>query len=217
LLITGYQFFRFYTLTDSRSRFAPVLLVVTFAAPVLKDDKLLAVVGADIPLDTVVNIVKSIRPTPSSFAFLATTNGNVIAHPERQFVLKQAALISPLLDESGLGRLLSADKPVSTTINGVSKMLIGRRVPSTTWTLVVALDSSEALAGVHAMATASVVALVVVSIAAFFLTAALLSGPFRRLRAAVAAMQQQMLASQTGCLKVVMTRSLPFIERSTGL
>lgn len=165
-------------------------LVVTFAAPVLKDDKLLAVVGADIPLDTVVNIVKSIRPTPSSFAFLVTTNGSVIAHPERQFVLKQAAMMSPLLDENGLGRLLSADKPVSTTINGVSKLLIGRRVPGTTWTLVVALDSSEALAGVHAMATASVVALVVVSVAAFFLTAALLSGPFRRLRAAVAAMQQ---------------------------
>ncbi|MFP3182691.1 MAG: methyl-accepting chemotaxis protein, partial [Paraburkholderia sp.] len=165
-------------------------LVVTFAAPVRKDSTLRAVVGADIPLDRVVDIVNSIHPTPSSQAFLVSASGNVIAYADRQMLLKPAVELSSSLDGDGLDRLISTAQPQDAMVGRQSKILVGRKVPGTDWTLVVALDRDEALTGLRAMARASVIALLVVCLAAFFLMAALLSGPFGRLRSAVDAMEQ---------------------------
>lgn len=57
-------------------------MVVTFALAVKEGGNTAAVVAGDVFLDNVVNIVKSIRPTASSFAFLTDKDGNFIAHPD---------------------------------------------------------------------------------------------------------------------------------------
>lgn len=164
-------------------------LVVTFAAPVMKDDSLLGVVGADIPLDSVIAVVNSIHPTPSSFAFLVSSNGKVIAHPDSKLILKEASVIAPELDAAGLARLSTANKPPCVLIDGQSKLLKASKIPGTDWTLVTALDAAEATAGMRATAKTSIGLTLAVSIGAFILTLALLSVPFRRLRLAVEAMQ----------------------------
>ncbi|MEM5437794.1 methyl-accepting chemotaxis protein [Paraburkholderia diazotrophica] len=164
-------------------------LVVTFAAPVVKDGALLGVVGADIPLDSVIAIANSIHPTPSSFAFLVSSDGKVIAHPDPQLILKEASVMAPQLDAAGLARLSAANKPQSVSIDGQSALLKASKIPGTDWTLVTALNAAEATAGMRATAKTSILLTLAVSIGAFMSTMSLLSVPFRRLRSAVEAMQ----------------------------
>lgn len=164
-------------------------LVVTFAAPVFQDGKLQGVVGADIPLDSIVSIVNGIRPTRSSFAFLVSASGNVIAHPDKKVVRKTASVLAPELDQTGIDRLLRTNEPVAVSVDGVPKLLKAKKVEGTDWILVIALDESDAQAGMHAVAISSLASLLIVSIVALILTLALLSMPFRRLGIAVDAMQ----------------------------
>jgi len=69
-------------LTDPYADAATKRLVVTFANPVKEGSGTSAVVGADIFLDKVVEAVRSIHPTPSSYAILVSGDGKVIASPD---------------------------------------------------------------------------------------------------------------------------------------
>jgi methyl-accepting chemotaxis protein len=156
-------------------------LVVTFAVPILQGGALKGVIGGDVAMDSVIANVKAIRPTPASFGFLVNAAGKIVAHSNDKLTLKPATELSAALNESALTALTQADKLTEVTIDGVSKLLWRQGVKGTDWGLVVALDKSDATAGMRSLVMTSAGALVGVAIVAALIVGAMTARAFRRL------------------------------------
>ncbi len=123
-------------------------LIITFARPFYQNGELAAVVGADITIADVIDIVASISPTPSSFGFLTTNDGTLVAHPDESLTLEPSSVLSDALTPSDLTRIVQADSPQPLALQGSDKLLMGSAVGGNSgWQLVVALDEAEATAG----------------------------------------------------------------------
>lgn len=139
-------------------------LIVTFARPFYQNGELTAVVGADITIADVIDIVASISPTPSSFGFLTTNDGTLVAHPDESLTLEPSSVLSDALTPSDLTRIVQAGSPQPLALQGNDKLLMGSTVGGNSgWQLVVALDEAEATAGLRAIATTSIVTLLIVA------------------------------------------------------
>jgi len=178
-------------------------MVVTVATPVKQDGRLVGVIGGDVVIDAVIDIVDQIAPTPSSLAFLATADGTLVAHPDPNMSLLPVSELSPMLSAEKLKALQEAETPPRAALDGAEKLLRGNTIDGTDWQLVVALDEHEATAGLRGVMSASAITLVVVGLLAALLLGALLKMVFRRLLAARDAMES--VASGSGDL----TRRLP--------
>jgi methyl-accepting chemotaxis protein len=179
-------------------------LVVTFARPVSDSSGTLkGVVAADIFLDNVSATVNAIHPTPASFAFLVDQQGTIIAHPDAKYSLKPATDLAPGLTADALNALPTASEPLAIDIDGATKLLHAERVPGTDWSLVIALDRTEATAGMRALAGTDFLGLLIVAVIAAALIGMLTAPPFKRLSQARDAMQD--IGSGSGDL----TKRLP--------
>ncbi|WP_303678120.1 methyl-accepting chemotaxis protein [Ralstonia mannitolilytica] len=156
-------------------------LVVTFAVPILQGGALKGVIGGDVAMDSVIANVKAIHPTPASFGFLVNAAGKIVAHSNDKLTLKPATELSAALNDSALTALTQADKLTEVTIDGVSKLLWRQGVKGTDWGLVVALDKSDATAGMRSLVMTSAGALVGVAIVAALIVGAMTARAFRRL------------------------------------
>lgn len=151
-----------------------------------------------------VAIVDGISPTPSSFGFLVTGDGILVAHPNSELTLEPSTALSSELNAAYLQQLASATSPQQLTLNGSSKLLLGRSVGGNSgWQLVVALNKAEATAGLRAIATTSAVTLLIVAVITAVVFGLLLSLLLRRLMVARDAMDN--IASGEGDL----TQRLP--------
>ncbi|WP_336269345.1 MULTISPECIES: methyl-accepting chemotaxis protein [Vreelandella] len=139
-------------------------LIVTFARPYYQNEKLAAVVGADIAITDVIEIVSGIAPTDASFGFLTTNDGTLVAHPDANLTLEPVSAISAQLTPAMLDQLSRASTPIALTLQDSDKLLLGSPVGgSSGWQLVVALDEAEATTGLRAIATTSIVTLIIVA------------------------------------------------------
>ncbi|KFX26348.1 methyl-accepting chemotaxis protein [Ralstonia solanacearum] len=156
-------------------------LVVTFAVPILRDGGLKGVVASDVSMDAVIANVKAIHPTPASFGFLVNAAGKIVAHPDDKLTLKQATDLSADLNEATLAALAQSDKPLQVDVGGAAKLLYRQGVQGTDWGLVVALDKSDATAGMRSLVATSIGVLVVVALVAAVIVGAMTARAFRRL------------------------------------
>ena len=180
-------------------------LVVTFARPFYQNNQLHAVIGADVNISDMVAIVEGIAPTPASFGFLVTGDGTLVAHPDSEITLEPASVLSHELNATYLQQLATATTPQPLTLEGNdNKLLLGRPVGGNTdWQLVVALDEHEATAGLRAIASTSVITLLIVAAITAVVFSMLLSLLLRRLLGVRSAMDN--IASGEGDL----TQRLP--------
>ena len=156
-------------------------MVVTFAMAVKEGGNTTAVAAGDVFLDNVVSIVKSIQPTPASFAFLTDKDGNFIAHPDLKRGGTPAKDAVPGLTADKLRQLAAAAKLEAADIDGTAHELLATEVKGTDWVLVIALNKSEALAGLRGLAVSSLIAAVVVLVLAGLVIGGLVAQRLRRL------------------------------------
>jgi methyl-accepting chemotaxis protein len=178
-------------------------LQVSFSRPILNNGALKSVIGVVVPLDTVSANVNAIHPTPASFAFVVDGDGVIIAHPDVKLNLRPATDLSPALTAGVLNSLTSATEPLEVGIGGVTKLLHAEKINGTNWKLVIALDQSDAMAGLHAVARTDFVSLAIVALVAALFIGALTAQPFKRLSRVRDAMQE--IGSGSGDL----TKRLP--------
>lgn len=57
-------------------------LVVAFAEPVIRDGAVKGVISGDVAMDSVIDNVRSIHPTPASFGMLVDASGAIVAHTD---------------------------------------------------------------------------------------------------------------------------------------
>ena len=137
-------------------------LLVALAVPVIRDGVLKAVLVGDVALDSVVENVKSIHPTPASFGVLVDHSGRVIAHADPKLRFKPVADIAPDLAKVTTTSASTGKVPMELTVEGNAKLVRAQAVPGTDWHVVVNLDKSEATAGIRSLLTASLISLVVI-------------------------------------------------------
>ncbi|MGY2464122.1 methyl-accepting chemotaxis protein [Vreelandella sulfidaeris] len=179
-------------------------LIVTFARPFYRNGQLAAVIGADIAITDVIEIVSGIAPTESSFGFLTTSDGTLVAHPDANLTLEPSTRLSDALTQSRLNQITQADVPQALSLQNSDKLLMGSQVGGDSgWQLVIAMDEAEATAGLRAIATTSIVTLLIVAAITAVLFGLLLTLLLRRLLVARDAMNN--IASGEGDL----TRRLP--------
>ncbi|MGM0615782.1 MAG: methyl-accepting chemotaxis protein [Pseudomonadota bacterium] len=179
-------------------------LVVTFARPYYSGSRLEAVIGADIMIGDIIDIVANIAPTPSSFGFLTTDDGSLVAHPDTALTLEPATTINPILNAAQLDSIATNDTPTHITLQDGDKRLLGRTLNGTSgWQLTVALDEHEATAGLRATTMASLITLLTVGVITAIALGIMLKLLLRRLLSARDAMHN--IASGEGDL----TQRLP--------
>jgi methyl-accepting chemotaxis protein len=181
-------------------------LVITFAAAVREGARIAAVVAGDLFMDGVVNNVASIRPTPSTYGFIVKSDGRVMVHEDAALLLKPASAFAPELQPAQLAALSSAATLTPMTVQGETRLMRLAPIPGSDWTLVIALDRDEALAGVSRVIWNSFVSSLVIAALAVLLIGAVLSSSLKPLRTLRQAMDD--VSSGEGDL----TRRLP----STG-
>lgn len=156
-------------------------LLVGLGIPVIRDGVVKAVLDGNIPLDSVIENVKSIHPTPSSFGMLVDHSGRVIAHPDPKLRLKSVTDVAP--DFAGVTTASAGPgkAPMKLVVDGKTKLVRAQSVPGTDWDIVVALDESEATAAMRSLLSASLISLVVIVGLASVIGIALTTTAFRRL------------------------------------
>jgi methyl-accepting chemotaxis protein len=178
-------------------------LVVAFAVPIIRDGSLKAVVSGDVAMDSVIANVKAIHPTPNSFGVLVDGAGDIVAHPDPKLTLKPVSTLMPSMSAATIASLAGAAEPLETAADGRSMLLRGVNVPGTDWTVIVALDKSDATAGIRSFLTTSAIALVIIVVLAALIVSAVTSKAFKRLSQVRDAMDA--IGSGTGDL----TKRLP--------
>jgi methyl-accepting chemotaxis protein len=168
--------------------------------------RIAAVVAGDLFMDGVVNNVASIRPTPSTYGFIVKSDGRVMVHEDAALLLKPASAFAPELQPAQLAALSSAATLTPMTVQGETRLMRLAPIPGSDWTLVIALDRDEALAGVSRVIWNSFVSSLVIAALAVLLIGAVLSSSLKPLRTLRQAMDD--VSSGEGDL----TRRLP----STG-
>lgn len=156
-------------------------LVVTFASPVGSGGTLKGVAAADVSMESVLANVAAIRPTPSSFGFLVSADGKVIAHADDKLILKPITDLASELNEKILANAVSSKKVVTQEVAGRTRWLSVMPITGTDWLLVLATDESEAMAPIRSMLTTSLLVSSLVLLIAVALLRSILSSRLQRL------------------------------------
>ncbi|MCP1575051.1 methyl-accepting chemotaxis protein [Herbaspirillum rubrisubalbicans] len=155
--------------------------MVSFTAPVLQNGQRVGVVAAAMFLDGVSDVVRSIHPTPASFAFLVDRDGLMLAHPDGQWVNKPAKEWNAELTPERVQSLGSDDKVSAIMLDGATKLVKGLPIKGTEWTLVLAMDKADVTAGMRDATRSALIALVLVALVAAGIMSLITTAVFQRL------------------------------------
>ena len=145
-------------------------LIVTIAMPVKKGGELLGVVGGDLSLDSLVKIINSVDSGGLGYAFLVSSDGQVIVSPDKNQVMKNLKDIYPssaLRIEKGIQevRLNGQERIISfTPVTGL---------PSADWYIGQSIDKEKAYAPLSKFRTSALIAMFI-AVAAIALLLSLL-------------------------------------------
>ncbi|HEK1691884.1 TPA: methyl-accepting chemotaxis protein [Pseudomonas putida] len=133
-------------------------LMVTIATPVKRDGEMLGVVGGDLTLDTLVQIINSVDFGGIGHAFLADSSGQVIVSPDKDQVMKNLKDIYP-----GSGLRVAADMQ-DVTLDGQQRLISFAPVaglPSAQWYIGLSIDKDKAYAALGQFRTSAIIAMVI--------------------------------------------------------
>ncbi|ENB9664358.1 methyl-accepting chemotaxis protein [Pseudomonas putida] len=135
-------------------------LMVTIATPVKSksNGELIGVVGGDVTLDTLVEIINSVDFGGIGHAFLADANGQVIVSPNKDQVMKNLKDIYP-----GSNLRVAAGMQ-DVTLNGQDRIISFAPVnglPSAQWYIGLSIDKDKAYAALSQFRTSAIIAMLI--------------------------------------------------------
>lgn len=135
-------------------------LVVTVAIPVKSrsNGELLGVVGGDVSLDTLVEIINSVDFGGIGHAFLADSDGQVIVSPDKDQVMKNLKDIYPGTN------LRVAPGMQDVVLNGQERLISFAPVaglPSAKWYIGLSIDKDKAYAALSQFRTSALIAMLI--------------------------------------------------------
>ena len=110
-------------------------LVVTVFMPLIRNGKVLGVVGSDIFLDTVVDSILNVSIKNNGIAYLLDEKGTMLIHKNEKLLSKESALFKQIRTDK------KSDFGYASE-NNVEKLLAYSQIPATSWYLVIELDKN---------------------------------------------------------------------------
>ena len=161
-------------------------LIVTIAMPVKKGGELLGVVGGDLSLDSLVKIINSVDSGGLGYAFLVSSDGQIIVSPDKDQVMKNLKDIYP-------ASTLRIEKGIQeVTLNGHERIISFTPVtglPSADWYIGQSIDKEKAYAPLSKFRTSALIAMFIAVAAIALLLSLLISVLMRPLTTMGRAMQ----------------------------
>ena len=150
-------------------------LTISFVEPAKSaDGKVLGVVGSDVLLTGVTDLVAGIRPAENSFAFLMEAGGKMLASPKPELSLKPVTDLAPDITPALLAELGQSHAQAEIMLDGVPKLLYASTIKGTPWTLGVVVDRATVLAPIwNVLKVAAAIVMVCVVVAVLLLTVSL--------------------------------------------
>ena len=131
-------------------------LIVTIAMPVKKNGELLGVVGGDLSLDSLVKIINSVDSGGLGYAFLVSSDGQVIVSPDKEQIIKNLKDIYP-------SSAVHIEKGIQqVTLNGQERIMSFTPVtglPSADWYIGQSIDKEKAYAPLSKFRTSALIAM----------------------------------------------------------
>jgi methyl-accepting chemotaxis protein len=158
-------------------------LTLTLARAVRKDQAVLGVAGADLYLDTIVELLRSLDLGGNGYAFLIAADGTVLVHPDKARIMKK--LDGVRLDTGSAGLALE-DGASMTSFFPI------RGLPSVEWHVGISLDRARVMAPLdqfrHLLIAVVLAALAVVVAVLGFVVYRLVARPIVGMTAAMRAL-----------------------------
>ncbi|MEI6213590.1 MAG: sensor histidine kinase [Desulfuromonadales bacterium] len=173
--------------------------IVTVAKTVYRDGRHFGVLAADISLKDVTSTVHNFNFGENSYAFLLDGDGNIIVHPNKDFLVTKSGLknivavtgsqYQGLIQAAGDSKLVARSLKVQD-YDGVTRKVVMSRIASSGWILGIATDESEYKKPLRSLFYGFAAALLISLLSAIFVMVRLVRGmtrPIQRLHDAVQA------------------------------
>ncbi|AFM34712.1 MULTISPECIES: methyl-accepting chemotaxis protein [Stutzerimonas stutzeri subgroup] len=145
------------TLTEPYVDAASGELVITIATPAQQSGRNIGVVGGDLGLKVLVEIINALDFDGMGYAFLVSGDGKVLVHPDSQRVMKSLRDIYPQNTPSLDSRYVEVRLDDSNRILSFSPV---KGLPSVQWYVGISLDRDKAYAALTSFRTTALVATV---------------------------------------------------------
>lgn len=138
------------------------VLMTSAAVPIVIDGKFVGVAGVDLPLKEIQKKAASIKPFPTSEAFLVTAEGKYASHPDDKMITKEAQY--PFEAEKFKNAVKNGEEFFTTGVDSkdgfeylyvVTPMKLG--LTEETWTLIVRTPTKTVMAEATAMVWTQVI------------------------------------------------------------
>ncbi|HBO2899440.1 TPA: methyl-accepting chemotaxis protein PctA [Pseudomonas aeruginosa] len=131
------------TLTEPYVDAATQELIITAATPVKTAGNTLGVVGGDLSLKTLVQIINSLDFSGMGYAFLVSGDGKILVHPDKEQVMKTLSEVYPQNTPKIATGFSEAELHGHTRILAFTPI---KGLPSVTWYLALSIDKDKAYA-----------------------------------------------------------------------
>ncbi|WP_439861050.1 methyl-accepting chemotaxis protein [Pseudomonas sp. MBLB4136] len=170
------------TLTEPYVDAATGELIITIATPA----KPAGVVGGDLSLSTLVNIINSLDFNGTGYAFLVSADGKILVHPDQTLVMKSLKEVFPQ-DTPRIGSDFS-----ETDVEGSTRLFTFTPVkglPSVSWYIGLSIDKTKAYAMLSEFRASAIVATLIAVVLIILLLSMLIRVLMQPLRVMGKAMQ----------------------------
>ncbi|KJK01729.1 chemotaxis protein [Pseudomonas sp. 21] len=154
------------TLTEPYIDAATQQLIMTVATPARAGGKTLGVVGGDLGLQTLVEIINSLDFSGMGYAFLVSGDGKILVHPDKSFIMKSLSDIYPQNTPRIGGGFSEAE------LNGHTRILSFTQVkglPSVNWYIGLSIDKDAAYSMLSKFRASAIVAAAIAIVAILLL------------------------------------------------
>ena len=146
------------TLTEPYVDAATNELIITAATPATAGGQTLGVVGGDLSLQVLVDIINALDFDNMGYAFLVSGDGKILVHPDKTKVMKTLAELYPQNTPALTSGYSEAELDGQTRILSFSPVA---GLPSVSWYVGISVDKNKAYAALTSFRTTALVATVI--------------------------------------------------------
>ncbi|RMT65529.1 Methyl-accepting chemotaxis protein [Pseudomonas coronafaciens pv. atropurpurea] len=147
-------------------------LIVTIATPVKSAAGVTGVVGGDLSLEILVEMISSLKLHNDGYAFLVDSTGRILVHPDTSLVMKTLAEVYPTHTPELSEEISESERAGKTQILTFAHV---DGLPSVNWYVGVAMDKDTAFAALGEFRNSAIVATVIAVILIILLLGMLLT------------------------------------------
>ncbi|MBF9003415.1 methyl-accepting chemotaxis protein [Vibrio nitrifigilis] len=126
-------------------------LVVTLADPVFVNGQFTGVAASNLALDKIIRDVLAIKVPGDGYAILVNREGTIVAHPNKDLILKKISEISPDLNTQALIQASDNSSQLAISLNGKAQIMMAQNIENTDWMLVMVMNKAVLEQPLHKM------------------------------------------------------------------